>query len=418
MYVIHLAAALEQACPATEEPDAAVLAAAPPQHDAALAALPESIQHTHRQLSVQPESARLPHQGTVQHDSAAGSGNTELLEKAFWLYHEACLSSDPSLCWEHAVKPALHAARTFHAPDQQAMPGDAAITIELFHKHALAYVHSLGPGTSTDKLQEIQKQTKGQNRRGNSTAADARHAIFTLAVTAERAVLETQLADLVSQAQEALQSHTRVSSNAAANAAAQPEAAEAPGAMDSNAAALHEFYGIQPAAAHQTPAAAASGALPTPEPAGAAMSGSDQPMPMQLADALEPASLAHESEAMQTAEQPDSQPESGLAKTTQLSGGAESMQASDSAVDAAQVAEPAYKDLLLALLKLMQRSHELGKSAAAKADTAQGPVTKAEAQMSRSVHWIMCTIVCCSYEPVGMPLAMQCIFCNKFVAWY
>ena len=356
MYVIHLASALQHLCLPTV--DSAHGIASLQQKGASQALLlagssyQDSRMATEHDLDAQALSQAAGSQDPMAASAASlvpsepaapvAAAAVELVEKAFQVYQETCLSSDPQSCWEHVVEPALHAALTFQAPNTIALLGDAAISPEMFHKYALAYIHSLGASSSLNKLHDIQQRTKRQMRRSNA-AVEACQSLHTSAIVAEQVALDKELGQLESQAQEALQS---TSSKPANDVTAGEPVAEAPMRLTApDAVALDASFDIQPAANPQT---------------------DEQAQPEQ--------SALQEIEAAEASGQPEAM---------QSSGQAQCMQASKSVPGPAS-AEITHKELLLALLVLLKRCHALWKILGAKADAVRGPARQAELQMSRS----------------------------------
>lgn len=355
LYVIHLAAALQHVRLPTADSaqDADSL-----QHTGTTSAPPQagSLDPDSRMTTDHASDAGSPHilskpagsqdpmtasaAGLVISEPApaAAAADVELLEKAYQLYQETCLSSDTQSCWDAVVQPALRAALTFHAPNTTALLGDAAISPEMFHKYALAYIHSLGVSSILDKLQDIQNRVKYQMRK-RKASTEACQSLFTTATAAEQAALDRELGQLESQVQEALQS----TSMPVLNAAAREPAAHTP---------------VQSTA----PEAAAVDVVPDNQPA----DNSDA----QAQPALQESGSAQAS---------------GQAEAMQLSGQPHCMQASEPVPAPAASTDVPHKELLLALLALLKRCHTLWKATAAKGDAVHAPAKKAELQMSRSV---------------------------------
>ena len=351
MYVIHLAASLQHMRLPTA--DSAHDANSLQQTDATLAPSqagslnPDSrmmTQHAARLLQVVPNpassqdpmaasSARLV---TPEPSPAAAAADVELLEKAYQLFQETCLSSDTQSCWDAVVQPALHAALTFHAPNTTALLGDAAISPEMFHRYALAYIHSLGVSSNLDKLQEIQNRAKNQMRR-RKASTEACQSLFTAATAAEQAALDRKLDQLESQVQEALQSTSMPVMDAAAGEPA-AQALLQPVIPD-------EVSDIQPAGHPQRDA--------------------------QAQPALQ------DSETAQASDQ---------AAAMQLPGQPQCMQTSEPVPAPAASGDVPHKELLLSLLAILKRCHSLWKATGAKADAVHESAKKAELQMSRSAY--------------------------------
>ena len=360
MYVIHLAAALQQVhLPTTDSAQIAdslqhqqrgVTSAA--AHCQAGSLHPDNriIQHTSDgrlpQVLPKPASSQdpvtAPAGSTVLEPAPpTAAADVELLEKAYQVYQESCLSSDTPTCWDQEVQPALHAALTFHAPNTTDLLGDAAISPEMFHKYAQAYIHSLGISGNLDKLQEIQKRVKRQMS-SRKAVAEACQSLLTAATAAEQAALDSKLDQLESQVHEALQSNSMPANDAAAGepmeqAPVQPAAGEA--------AALDEFSGIQSAEIPQIDAQA------------------------------QPAEPAEQGKTAQALDQPEAM---------QLAGQPQCMQGPEPVPAPAASADNPHKELLLTLLAVVKRCHSMWKATGAKSDAVQGSGNKAVSQMSRS----------------------------------
>ena len=356
MYVIHLAAALQHVH--LPSADSAQDADSLRQTNAMLASSQAGCLHPDSRIITQHAyHARLPQdlsnpansQGPMAASAVdvvmpepalpAAAADVELLEKAYQLFQETCLSSDAQSCWDAAVQPALQAALTFHAPDTTALLGDAAVSPEMFHEYALAYIHSLGISSNLDKLQEVQNRAKSQMRK-RKASAEACQSLLTAATAAEQAALDRKLDELESQAQEALQSTCQpandgIAGEPAAQVPLQPAAPEA--------AALDEASCIQPAGSPQT------GAQAQP-----ALQGSE------TAQALDQSAA------------------------TQTSGPPQCMPASEPVPAPAACGDVPHKELLLSLLAVLKRCHSLWKATGAKGDAVHGSAKKAELQMSRS----------------------------------
>lgn len=191
MYVIHLAAALQDLSLPTPQQ------AGPARHaqgGSAPASLLPGSQPAADQLCTQMQSSA----------AKASPANTDLLEKAFQLYQDTCLSSDAQHSWDGLVLPSLHAALTFHAPNTTQLLGDHAIDPEMFHQHAIAYIQDLGVAGSADKLSSIQQQTKKQSKRTNASA-EACSSLYAAATAAVQVAYDRDLSQLESAIQTALQ---------------------------------------------------------------------------------------------------------------------------------------------------------------------------------------------------------------------
>lgn len=373
MYVIHLAAALQhlRLPSAHSAQDADSLQ----QKDATLVAPHAGFLHPDSRIMTQHAShARLPQHlllsassqdptaasaaGLVIAEPAppAAAADVELLEKAYQLFQETCLSSDAQSCWDAVVQPALHAALTFHAPNTTALLGDAAVSPEMLHKYALAYIHSLGVSSNLDKLQEIQKSTRNQMRK-RKASSEACQSLFTAATAAEQAALDRKLDLLESQVQESLQSTTQpVNDDIAGEPVAQIPAAQIPAA---------QIPAAQIPAQPTAPEAAAMDEVPDIQPAGSPQNGT------QAQPALQ------ESETAQ-------------AGAVQLSGPPQHMQAAEPVLAPAASGDVPHKELLLSLLAVLKRCHSLWKATGAKGDAVHVCAKKAELQMSRSACFQVC----------------------------
>ena len=210
MYIICLASALQQVqLPVSQEGQAATT--------------PDTIEPTAEMQSTvhwAPGEAAP----SAPMDSNMQVSQNGLLEKAFKLYQDTCLSSDPQHSWTGLVEPSLHDALTFHRPDTHLL-SDAAIDPETFHSYAVAYVHSLGSAGHGDKLSSIQQATRRQMRRTNASA-EACQSLFTAATAALQAANEKELSNLESQVdsavQIALQQPSSIANHAAAAERGQP----------------------------------------------------------------------------------------------------------------------------------------------------------------------------------------------------
>ena len=130
--------------------------------------------------------------------------DTDILEKAYQLYQETCLSSDPLHSWAGLVEDSLHVAQTFHGPNMKELLGDHAIGPEMFCKFAIAYIHTLGVAGSADKLSSIQQTTKRQLRRSNAST-EACRSLYTAAAAALQMAYDKELSQLESSTHRALQ---------------------------------------------------------------------------------------------------------------------------------------------------------------------------------------------------------------------
>ena len=358
MYVIHLAAALQQVhLPTT---DSAQGADSLQQTGVTSAASQAGSLHLDSRMIPHTSDGRLPQVLPKPASSqdpvtapAAGStllepalrtaaGDVELLEKAYQVYQETCLSSDTPTCWDQEVQPALHAALTFHAPNTTDLLGDAAISPEMFHKYAQAYIHSLGISGNMEKLQDIQRRAKNQMR-SRKALAEACQSLLTAATAAEQAALDSKLDQLESQLHEALQSNSKPASDAAAAGDPMEQAAVQPAAGE--AAALDELSGIQSAGVPQIDAQA------------------------------QPAEPAEQGQTAQASDQPEAM---------QLAGQPQCMQGPEPVPAPAASADIPHKQLLLTLLAVVKRCHSMWKATGAKSDAVHGSGNKAVSQMSRS----------------------------------
>ena len=398
VYIHHVAAALQRVrlphMDMDAEPDSSALELPerPQQPDSQLPADPDSdagLPQTMSQAAPSQDPMAVSATGVViPEPTAAASGDIDLLEKAFHVYQEACLSSDAQLCWEHAVRPALQAAANFHASNTTLMHGNAEVSPESFHRYSLAYIHSLGASSNLDKLREIQKSTRRERRRISASAED-RQSVHMAAAAAEQAVLDTELTILELQVCEALQSGTPAGSN---DAVATPQGIEAPTQVSaSETAALNDSLDVQPAAVCQAGAATAS-VLPRPEQDKEDMQASEQTEAMQISDAYGQVHASHQPEAVQTTNVPGKvhapeQPETCSAQeAAQTTDPAEPVHMSDSATTPASVSEVPHQELLVALFKLLKRLHEMGKSMGIKGEMAPGPPTRTESLLNRSLR--------------------------------
>lgn len=353
MYVIHLAAALQHVhLPTT---DSAQDADSLQQTGVTSAASQAGSLHPDSRMIQHASDGRLPGSAIPEPALPGALADVELLEKAYQVYQETCLSSDSETCWDQMVQPALHAALTFHAPNTMNLLGDAAISPELFHRYAQAYIHSLGISGNLEKLQDIQKRAKKQMS-SRKALAGACQSLIATATVAEQAVLDRKLDQLESQVHDALQSNSQPASDTAAGEPLQ-QAPVQPAAHE--AAALH---GVQSAG---NPEVDSQAQPAEPAEQGGTAQASDQPEAMQLSD----------------------QPEC--------------MQGSGPVPAPAASADIPHKDLLLTLLAMLKRCHSIWKATGAKSDAVHN---KAVSQMSRSAcfHvrcayiWYRLTAVCCS----------------------
>ena len=383
MYVIHLAAALQhlRLPSAHSAQDADSLQ----QKDATLVAPHAGFLHPDSRIMTQHAFHARPSQDLLLSASSqdpmaasaaglvipepappAAAADVELLEKAYQLFQETCLSSDAQSCWDAVVQPALRAALTFHAPNTTALLGDAAVSPEMFHKYALAYIHSLGISINLDKLQEIQKSARNQMRK-RKASSEACQSLFTAATAAEQAALDKKLDQLESQVQEALQSTTQPGNDGIAGGpvaqipAAQIPAAQIPAAQIPAAQMPAAQIPVQPTASE----AAAVDEVPDIQPAGSPQNGTQAQPAVQ------------ESETAQ-------------AGAVSLSGPPQHMQAAEPVLAPAASGDVPHKELLLSLLAVLKRCHSLWKATGAKADAVHGCAKKAEVQMSRSACFQVC----------------------------
>lgn len=217
IYVIQLAAALQHLqlpSPDHAEPGSLALPAVAP------ATILPGAHLTGDQLG--------PHLVGAAASPSASPVDTDLLEKAYQLYQDTCLSSDPLHSWAGLVEDSLRAAQTFHAPNMQERLGNHAIGPELCCKFAIAYIHTLGVAGSADKLSSIQQTTKRQRKRSN---AEAWQPLYAAATAALQVAFDKELSQLESSTQRALQGVLQ--EHAAELAATRPEdeASEAPSAL-------------------------------------------------------------------------------------------------------------------------------------------------------------------------------------------
>ncbi|KAA6420724.1 MAG: hypothetical protein FRX49_09301 [Trebouxia sp. A1-2] len=219
MYVIQLAAALQHLqlpSPDQAEPGSLILPAV------ASATLLPGTHLTEDQLG--------PHLVGAAALPSASPVDTDLLEKAFQLYQDTCLSSDPLHSWAGLVEDSLHAAQTFQAPNMPELLSDHAIRPEMFCKFAIAYIHTLGVAGSADKLSSVQQMTKRCRKKGNALA-EAWQPLYAAATAALQVAYEKELTQLESSTQSALQGVLQ--EHAAEVAAMRPEdeVPEAPSAL-------------------------------------------------------------------------------------------------------------------------------------------------------------------------------------------
>ncbi|KAL3140462.1 hypothetical protein ABBQ38_004721 [Trebouxia sp. C0009 RCD-2024] len=316
--------------------------------------------------------------------------DVDLLEKAFQLYQDTCLSSEPQSCWDGAVQPALHAALTFHPPDTAALLGDASISPEMFHKYALAYIQALGLSSAPDKLHDLQQRLKRLMRRSNASA-EACQSLHTAATAAEQVALDRQLGQLEAQVQDALQSASLQLVNDVPDGEAVAGASQQAAAPDD--AALDEFFGIQPAAdAHiawpvRSTLTESKAMQEADQPE--AMQLSDQPQIEQQSEALPagtapadttPADMAPADTAPAEIAPPGTAPPGTAPPGTAPPGTAPP----GTAAAGTAPAEVPHKELLLALLVLLKRYHGLWKGMGAKGDAGHVSARQAELQMNRA----------------------------------
>ena len=214
MYIICLASALQHIQLPVKQQGQAATATDTTQPTA-------EVQSTVNQASAPSEAA-----ASAPLDSNMQVSQTRLLEKAFKLYQDTCLSSDPQHSWSGLVEPSLHDALTFHRPDTHLL-SDAAIDPGTFHSYAVAYIDSLGSAGHGDKLSSIQHATRRQMRRTNASA-EACQSLFTAATAALQAAYDKELSNLESQVdsavQAALQQPSTTVNHAAAAESSQPVA--------------------------------------------------------------------------------------------------------------------------------------------------------------------------------------------------
>ncbi len=210
MYVIHLAAALQHLKLPTQEQTRA--ASISPAGDGLATSLP----------APQLQSNQTMSQTTGSSAEAPTAADGELLEKAYQLYQDTCLSSDPEHSWDGLVCNSLKAALNFHAPNTRQLLGDNAINPEMFHKYADAYIQSLRAAGNSDKLAHIQQLTKRQMRRTNASA-EACQSLYAAATAAVQAAYNVELSDLEASVRRVL--HPALYQDSAGLPPAAPEAA-------------------------------------------------------------------------------------------------------------------------------------------------------------------------------------------------
>ncbi|DBA95749.1 TPA: Calcineurin-binding protein cabin-1, variant 3 [Trebouxia sp. C0004] len=218
MYVIHLAAALQHLQVLSPEP-AESGSLAPPA--VAPATLLPGAHFAGDQLGPQLVGAAT--------SPSASPVDTDLLEKAYQLYQDTCLSSDPLHSWAGHVEDSLRAAQTFHAPNMRELLGSHAISPEMFCKFAIVYIHTLGVAGSADKLSSIQQTTKRQLRRSNASA-EACQLLYTAAAAALQVAYDKELCQLESSIQRALQDVLQEHAAELAVTRPEDEVSEAPSA--------------------------------------------------------------------------------------------------------------------------------------------------------------------------------------------
>ncbi len=218
MYVIQLAAALQHLqlpSPDQAEPGSTALPAVAP-----VPILPDA-----HLAGDQPG----PNLVGAAASPSAPPVDTDLLEKAYQLYHDTCLSSDPLHSWA-GLEDSLRAAHTFHAPNMQEVLGHHAIRPEMFCKFAIAYIHTLGVAGSADKLSSIQQAAKRQRKKSNASA-EAWQPLYAAAAAALQVAYDKELSQLESSTQRALQGSLQEHASELAATRPEDEVSEAPPAL-------------------------------------------------------------------------------------------------------------------------------------------------------------------------------------------
>lgn len=170
-----------------------------------------------------------PHLVGAAASPSASPVDIDLLEKAYQLYHDTCLSSDPLHSWV-GLEDSLRAAQTFYAPDMRELLGDHAIGPEVFCKFAIAYFHTLGVAGSADKLSSIQQAAKRQRKKSNASA-EAWQPLYAAATAALQVAYDKELSQLESSTQRALQDVLQEPASELAAARPEDEVSEAPSAL-------------------------------------------------------------------------------------------------------------------------------------------------------------------------------------------
>ncbi len=170
-----------------------------------------------------------PHLVGAAASPSASPVDIDLLEKAYQLYHDTCLSSDPLHSWA-GLEDSLRAAQIFHAPDMRELLGDHAIGPEVFCEFAIAYFHTLGVAGSADKLSSIQQAAKRQRKKSNASA-EAWQPLYAAATAALQVAYDKELSQLESSTERALQDVLQEPASELAAARPEDEVSEAPSAL-------------------------------------------------------------------------------------------------------------------------------------------------------------------------------------------
>ncbi len=170
-----------------------------------------------------------PHLEGAAVSPSASPVDTDLLEKAYQLYHDTCLSSDPLHSWA-ALEDSLRVAQTFHAPNMQELLGNHAIGPAMFCKYAIAYIHTLGVAGKADKLSSIQQAAR-RHRKKSSASAEAWQPLYAAATAALQVAYDKELSQLESSTQRALQGVVQEHAAELATTRPEDEVSEAPSAL-------------------------------------------------------------------------------------------------------------------------------------------------------------------------------------------
>ena len=179
MCLIHLAAALQH----LKLPSPAQSRAASPPLDSSTC-LTAAFQPPANQANSQQTAVTCAQLPAVTVDSA----DADLLESAYQLYQDIWWSEDPQHSWADLVDQGLTSVVRSHEPDIRHLLSCNAIGPDMFHKYALAYIHSLGSSAATDKLagihDKLKKQLTKRQMRKTSASAEACQSLYA-AATAE-----------------------------------------------------------------------------------------------------------------------------------------------------------------------------------------------------------------------------------------